>query len=47
VISASIGIGLRDAEHANSDDLLRAADLALYRAKAAGKGGVAVSGGAG
>ena len=37
VIHASIGIAGRTAHHADADELLRDADIAMYRAKAAGK----------
>jgi diguanylate cyclase (GGDEF)-like protein/PAS domain S-box-containing protein len=37
-VSASLGIVIPTAELASSSDLLRAADVALYRAKAKGKG---------
>ncbi|WP_406625644.1 putative bifunctional diguanylate cyclase/phosphodiesterase [Acidovorax sp. SDU_ACID1] len=37
-IGASIGVALAPQHSARSEDLLRAADLALYRAKASGKG---------
>jgi diguanylate cyclase (GGDEF)-like protein len=38
VIGASIGIAVADDDYRNSDQLLRAADLAMYRAKADGRG---------
>ena len=37
VISASIGIALRTAHYTQSEDLLRDAEIAMYRAKRAGK----------
>lgn len=37
VVSASIGIAMMDHQVLNAEDLLRAADTAMYRAKAAGK----------
>src|SRR5690606_18932783 len=37
-VSASIGIALPEAPDATADGLLRDADLAMYRAKAAGRG---------
>ncbi len=40
--SASIGIVLNDARHARADELLRDADIAMYRAKSAGKGRYAI-----
>jgi len=36
-VAASIGIALTTGEHANRDELLRHADIALYRAKGKGK----------
>ena len=36
-ISASIGIALNTTAHASADDMLRDADIAMYRAKARGK----------
>ena len=38
-VTVSIGIVVGAAEHEHSDDLLRAADLAMYRAKNSGKAG--------
>ena len=38
VVTVSIGIALGDAHHEQADSLLRNADLAMYRAKASGKG---------
>jgi diguanylate cyclase (GGDEF)-like protein/PAS domain S-box-containing protein len=38
-VHASIGYALSDTEILNADELLRAADVAMYAAKAAGKGG--------
>jgi diguanylate cyclase (GGDEF)-like protein len=38
VVSASIGIAVVDAEHDDSDALIKSADLAMRRAKAAGRG---------
>ena len=38
VVTASIGIAIGDASQAEIDSLLRNADVAMYRAKAAGKG---------
>ncbi|MDP1709107.1 MAG: sensor domain-containing diguanylate cyclase [Gammaproteobacteria bacterium] len=43
-ISASIGIALSDEEHGHAEDLLRNADIAMYRAKGQGKGGAEVFG---
>jgi GGDEF domain-containing protein len=37
-IGASIGIAVADAEYCDSTELLRAADLAMYNAKAEGRG---------
>jgi diguanylate cyclase (GGDEF)-like protein/PAS domain S-box-containing protein len=37
-LGASIGIALHDGRSSSADDLLRDADVAMYRAKAAGKG---------
>ena len=39
---ASIGIAMSDASSGSSDDLLRAADIAMYRAKSQGKGHYAI-----
>jgi diguanylate cyclase (GGDEF)-like protein len=38
IIGASIGIAVADDDYQNSDQLLKAADLAMYRAKADGRG---------
>jgi diguanylate cyclase (GGDEF)-like protein/PAS domain S-box-containing protein len=38
-VHASIGYALSDSQTLNADELLRAADVAMYAAKAAGKGG--------
>ncbi|MBW4468244.1 MAG: diguanylate cyclase [Pegethrix bostrychoides GSE-TBD4-15B] len=43
VIGASIGIALSQKQHENPDALLREADLAMYAAKAQGKGCVVVA----
>ncbi|HEX8248466.1 MAG TPA: EAL domain-containing protein [Pyrinomonadaceae bacterium] len=37
-ISASIGIAMRDAKYKTPEDMLRDADIAMYRAKSSGKG---------
>lgn len=37
-ISASIGLALRDAKYKTPEDMLRDADIAMYRAKSSGKG---------
>jgi diguanylate cyclase (GGDEF)-like protein/PAS domain S-box-containing protein len=37
-ISASIGIALRDAKYKTPEEMLRDADIAMYRAKSSGKG---------
>lgn len=42
VITSSVGVVLSSSELSTPTDLLRAADVALYRAKAKGKGGSAV-----
>ncbi len=42
VVGASIGVAVSSPDLSDPGDLLRAADIALYRAKAAGKGGVAI-----
>jgi diguanylate cyclase (GGDEF)-like protein/PAS domain S-box-containing protein len=42
IIGLSIGVELSTPEDSRADELLRRADLALYRAKADGKGGYAV-----
>jgi diguanylate cyclase (GGDEF)-like protein/PAS domain S-box-containing protein len=39
VIGASVGIALAPADGENADDLLKNADMALYRAKSEGRGG--------
>lgn len=39
VVTASIGIALANAAHRDAEDLLRDADIAMYRAKAHGPGG--------
>jgi diguanylate cyclase (GGDEF)-like protein/PAS domain S-box-containing protein len=41
-LSASVGIATADAEILSSDQLLRNADLAMYRAKSSGEGGYAI-----
>lgn len=41
-VTASIGIVLQDEQHRTPDDLLRAADVALYRAKDAGRARFAI-----
>lgn len=43
VISASIGIAASSSPHTHAEDLLRDADIAMYRAKRAGKGCCEVS----
>lgn len=42
VCTASLGVVLSSSELTTSTDMLRAADVALYRAKASGKGGIAL-----
>lgn len=43
VVKASFGLAVPDPDHATSaEELLRNADVAMYRAKAAGKGGLAI-----
>lgn len=42
VVSASLGVVLTSPEITTPTDLLRAADVALYRAKASGRGGAAI-----
>jgi len=42
VIGASIGIALADGADLTADELLRDADLAVYRAKALGRGGIEI-----
>ncbi|RJF71638.1 EAL domain-containing protein [Deinococcus cavernae] len=39
VVSVSVGIVLGDAGYTSADEVLRDADIAMYRAKAAGRGG--------
>ena len=41
-IQASIGIALADAHHLTADELLRDADLAVYRAKETGRSGIEI-----
>jgi diguanylate cyclase (GGDEF)-like protein len=41
-VGASIGIAVTDGSDLTADELLRDADLAVYRAKAAGRGGLAI-----
>ena len=42
VVGASIGIALADGDHLTADELLRDADLAVYRAKSVGRGGIEI-----
>ena len=42
VVGASIGIALSDGRQLTSDELIRDADLAVYRAKATGRGGIEI-----
>ena len=43
-ISVSIGVAIYPKNDTNTDDLLRSADKAMYRAKAAGKNDVRLAG---
>ena len=43
-VSASVGVALRQPSHRGADDLLQAADHAMYTAKVAGKGRYALAG---
>ena len=43
-VTASVGVAPFSAEHESGDDVMRAADLAMYSAKAAGRDRHAVAG---